>query len=110
MDDKLIVRGWRGKEIPIKGVTKSDAQQALAVLKKVRLTLDRARADVLRSFKAAYPDALRSLKERNMVNKEHPEDCPWNQPLCELYLINWRARRGSQALEELLGLEVEEIC
>lgn len=110
MDDELvIVRGWRGKEIPIRNVTKSDVQQALDVLKEVRLTLDRTRADVLLSFKAAYPNVFRSLKERDRVDKEHPKDCPWNQPLCQLNLINWRARRGSQALEELLGLEVEEI-
>ncbi|MBQ9372177.1 MAG: hypothetical protein IJU03_08300 [Thermoguttaceae bacterium] len=109
MDDKLIVRGWRGKEFPIKGVTKSDAQQALAVLKKVRSALTKARADAIKNFKTTYPN-FRRLEEQNRVNKEHPEDCPWNQPLCELYLINWRARRGSQALEELLGLEVEEIC
>ena len=110
MDDELvIVRGWRGKEIPIRNVTKSDLQQALDVLKEVRLTLDRARIDVLLSFKAAYPNAVRSSKERDRVDNEHPKDCPWNQPLCQLSLINWRARRGSQALEELLGLEVEEI-
>lgn len=110
MDDELvIIRGWRGKEIPIRNVTKSDLQQALDVLKEVRLTLARARADILLSFKAAYPDVVRSSKERDRVDKEHPKDCPWNQPLCQLNLINWRARRGSQALEELLGLEVEDI-
>lgn len=110
MDDELvIIRGWRGKEFPIRGVTKSDLQQALDVLKEVRLTLDRARIDFLLSFKAAYPDVVRSPKERDRVDKEHPKDCPWNQPLCQLNLINWRVRRGSQALEELLGLEVEEI-
>ncbi len=111
MDDELvIVRGWRGKEIPIKNVTKSELEQALDVLKEVRLTLERARVDILLSFKAAYPDAVRSSKERDRVDKEHPKDCPWNQPLYQLNLINWRARRGSQALEELLGLEVEDIC
>ena len=111
MDDELvIIRGWRGKEIPIKNVTKSDLEQALDVLKEVRLALYRALADVLRSFNAAYPNAVRSAKERDRVNKEHPEDCPWNQPLCQLDLINWRAKRGSQALQELLGLEVEDIC
>lgn len=111
MDDELvIVRGWRGKEFPIRGVTKSDLEQALDVLKEVRLALDRARADALLSFKAAYPNAVRSSEERDRVNKEHPKDCPWNQPLCQLYLVNWRARRGSQALQELLGLEVEDSC
>lgn len=111
MDDELvIIRGWRGKEIPIRNVTKSDLEQALDVLKHVRLTLDRARADALLSFKAAYPDVCRSVEERNRVDKEHPKDCPWNQPLCQLNLVNWRARRGSQALQELLGLEVEDIC
>lgn len=110
MDDELvIVRGWRGKEFPIRGVTKSDLQQALDVLKKVRSAVNKARADAIKNFKATYPNALRLLEERNRVHKEHPEDCPWNQPLYQLNLINWRARRGSQALEELLGLEVEDI-
>lgn len=110
MDDELvIIRGWRGKEIPIRNVTKSDLEQALDVLKKVRSAVKKARADAIKNFKATYPNALRLLEERNRVHKEHPEDCPWNQPLCELYLNNRKAVWGSQVLEELLGLEVEEI-
>lgn len=109
MDDELvIVRGWRGKEFPIRGVTKSDLEQALAVLKKVRSVITKARADAIKNFKTTYPN-FRRLEERNRVDKEHPEDCPWRQPLCELYLNNRKAVWGSQILEELLGLEVEDI-
>lgn len=103
-DESVIIRGWRGKEYVIDGVTKDDLQKGLFVLRKVHDGLKKAHVEAIDKFRETYPNK----EEQRKVEEEKPEDYPWKQPLYQLYWTLWHAKKGSQALEELLGLDVED--